>query len=104
MRVLPASNASDLEEDRDRLREWAPKHGWESFGYTSFFDLIGGIRRLAQAHPGPLETIEVNAHGSPFECDAITVAGAESIGSSLRQLPGFDANTEIYLSGCNTGL
>ena len=103
MFIIAAIREDDplLNPERERLTAWAPANGW---GYIEYVDSVDLLARIADLGTGPMEQIEIFAHGNPGECDDITLGNARTFGESLRRVPGFSSATVIYLSGCNTGL
>lgn len=93
-----------LMEERARLSAWAPSNGWLYVEYVEALDLVARLGDLQRATRQQISEIEIVAHGNPAICNDIALGNAAIVAESLRRLPGIAKTTEVYLSGCNTGL
>jgi hypothetical protein len=106
MRIIAAPRDENdiLAEERTRLSLWAPKNGWAYVEYADALDLLAQISALQSAIPQTVLEIEIIAHGNPALCDDVSLGNAAVVGESLRRIAGISPATDMYLSGCNTGL
>lgn len=102
--AVPSDNDPVLNQERARLSPWASTHGWVYFDYNGTIDFYNKLSASASSHPGNIGIIEISAHGNPSICNGIDNFAAQMIGPALSRIPGFSGQTQIYLSGCNTGL
>lgn len=86
-----------------------PPAGWKVVPFDTASQLLARLKKLRPSDA--LEEIEIVSEASPTYLDAIQFqflgAGALSptdFGKGLKTVPGVDAATVVYLSGCNSGL
>lgn len=84
-----------------------PPATWRVLRFKVIGDLLGAL--AGEAHIGKLEIV---SEGSPIHLDGVDDGAIvdgnpdmipEEFGAALKALSGLDANTLIFLSGCNTG-
>ena len=86
----------------ERNREiWAVGAGWTIITYTTIGDLVDQIvAELGMDYL--LRELEISAHGNPRGVDELSAASAQTLAARWLELYP-DDETDIYLSGCNTG-
>ena len=102
--AIPLDNDPVINAERERLRPWCATNGYEYVEYNGLDDLLSKMSAVLQARPGPIEILEIDAHGNPSTCNNVTSGNASTFGRRLSRLSGFSGNSVVYLSGCNTGL
>lgn len=100
--TIPNDNDQVMNKERQRIVPWARGHGWVYTGYNNESDHIAQIRRVSGG--AAMQVLDFDCHGNPGVFDHTDSNTALQFGRNLAQLPGFSANTAIYLDACNTGL
>src|SRR4029079_15135444 len=104
--VADASAAEPLPAYRRKMKRFVKKHptfGWGYDPFAGFTDLIPSIT-IAEGSTGATTIVEIIAHGSPTHLQDIGEGTLETFAAVLRTLFPHLATSEVYLTGCNTGL
>jgi hypothetical protein len=100
--------------NRARITKTIVQNGYQVVnGYADLADLFGQIRALLKAthwkvggmdvHGACLQLLEVDAHGAPSICDALSRGHVAQFVTELKKTNLCD-KLDIYLSGCNTAV
>jgi len=104
--VVHGSPEEPLPSYRSKMKRFVTKHptlGWGYDPFTNFADLLPSIQ-IAEGTDGVTTIVEIIAHGSPTYHQNIGKGTVQDFADHLRPSLPSPATTEVYLTGCNTGL
>jgi hypothetical protein len=91
----------------ERIQAEGPPDGWI---FITFVSAVNLLARLTNDLPrGTIEKLEIVSEGTPEHLDAVELQPGEGrlgparFGRRLKQVPGIERHTVVFLSGCNTG-
>jgi hypothetical protein len=101
--VVDASKAEPLPKYQKKMKRFVHDHPAAGWGYDPFANYGDLVPSIDQADgPTPATVIEIIAHGSPLYLHEIGKTSVVTFANGLKIM--FPGLTDVYLTGCNTGL